>query len=325
MATSWVGLILAVVFVAVVFRHLGQLQAELRRMAGAQDDLRREMHRGREASLLQIADAAQALRGDIGQTQRALAEVRALEQGRGRQMEQAADALRRLEAVIAGSSARGAAGENILSRAFAQLPPDLLAVNLACGSKVVEYALRLPGGRVLPIDSKWTSAGALERLETADDPVERRRLVEQVGRDVRGRAREIAKYLDPERTLGLGVLAVPDAAYAWVADVHADVYRDGVLVVPYSLALQYVLALYRLTARFGTVFDADRLALGVQSVSDNLRRMDEELEGRLSRGLVQVSNARDALRTHLAEAQRTAARLGQVAESETAVAAGPPD
>src|SRR6185436_3301700 len=146
---------------------------------------------------LQVADATQTLRGDIGQAQRALAEVRALEQGRARQMEQAAEALRRVEAVIAGSSSRGAAGENILSRAFAQLPPDLLEVNLACGSKVVEYALRLPGGRVLPIDSKWTSAGALERLETTDDPVERRRLVEHVGRDVRARAREIAKYLDP--------------------------------------------------------------------------------------------------------------------------------
>ena len=123
------------------------------------------MQRGREASLLQLADAAQGIRGELGQAQRALAEVKALEQGRARQMEQAADSLRRLEAVVAGSSTRGAAGENILARALGQLPPDLLEINVAFGNKVVEYALRLPGGRYLPIDSKWTSVAPLERLE----------------------------------------------------------------------------------------------------------------------------------------------------------------
>ena len=153
------------------------------------------------------------IRGEIGAAQKALAEVKALEQGRARQMEQAADTLRRLESVVAGSSTRGAAGENILARALAQLPPDMLEVNVAFGNKIVEYALRLPGGRLLPIDSKWTSVPALERLAETDDPVERRKLQEQVVRDVRGRVREMSKYLDPERTLSLAILAVPDAVY----------------------------------------------------------------------------------------------------------------
>lgn len=292
-----------------VARNLGQLQGELGRLARVQDDLRQDVQRGREASLLQLAEAAQGIRGELGLAQRALAEVKALEQGRARQMDLAAESIRRLEAVVAGSGTRGAAGENILSRALAQLPPDLIEVNVAFGNKCVEYALRLPGGRYLPIDSKWTSVASLEKLDIVDDMASRKKLVEQITRDVRGKIRDMMKYLDPERTLALGLLAVPDAVYAAAPEAHGEGYREGVLVVPYSLALPYVLALYRLVARFGGSVDTDQLAARVRSLTECLRRMDEELEGRLSKGLVQVQNARDALRDQVGTAQRTAAQL----------------
>ncbi|HUG53006.1 MAG TPA: DNA recombination protein RmuC [Vicinamibacteria bacterium] len=295
---------------------LGRLQADLTRLSRAQDDLRQEMGRGREASLLQLSDVAQGLRGEIGQAQRALAEVKAIEQGRARQMEQASDSLRRLEAVVAGSSTRGAAGENILARALAQLPADLLEVNVSFGNKVVEYALRLPGGRFLPIDSKWTSVGLVERLEAADQPLDRKRLVDQIARDVRGRIREMGKYLDPERTLSLGLLAVPDAVYEAAPEAHGEGYRAGVLVVPYSLALPYVLALYRLTIRFGCAVDTDQLADRIRGLEETLRQIDEEVEGRLSRGLVQAGNARDSLRDHVVEARRATQKLLLAAEAE---------
>src|SRR5262249_42393688 len=137
---------------------LERLQAELSHVGRTQETLRLGVHRGREASLRELPEAAPGVPGGVGQGQRGLAAGDAGEQGRGRQMDVAADSIRRLEAVIAGSGTRGAAGENVLLRALAQLPPDLLELNVAFGAKVVEYALRLPGGRYLPIDSKWTSA-----------------------------------------------------------------------------------------------------------------------------------------------------------------------
>jgi DNA recombination protein RmuC len=299
-------------------RTLGQLHSEVARLGRAHEELRAEVSRGREASLMQVAEATQGLRGEIGAAQRALAEVKALEQGRARQMEQAADSLRRLEAVVAGSGTRGAAGENILAGALSQLPPDLLETNVAFGSKVVEYALRLPGGRFLPVDSKWTSVASLERLAETDDPQERRQLGEQVARDVRSRIRDMVKYLDPERTLSLGLLAVPDAAYAAAAGIPAEGYREGVLVVPYSLALPYLLALYRLAVRFGSTVDTDQLASRLRSLDDALRRLDDEVEGRLSRGLVQIQNARDEMRDRVADALRTTDRLLRVTDVEGA-------
>jgi DNA recombination protein RmuC len=310
------ALALAVVCVAACLLLLLRGLVVLDRVSLGQQELHLELQRGREVSLRDLARAAEGIRGEISGAQRVLAEVRVLEQSRVRQMDQAADSLRRLEAVVAGSSSRGAAGENILARALAQLPPDMLERDAPFGSRQVEYALRLPGGRLLPIDSKWTSASSLERLQDAEDPAERRRLQEQVVREVRAKAREVAKYLDPERTLCLGILAVPDAVHAAAAEAHAEGHRDGVLVVPYSLVLPFALAVYRLSLRFGA-FEAESLASRVRLLDDALRRIEEETEGRLSRGLVQVQNARDGLREHVADARRETNRLLHAAEDPT--------
>jgi DNA recombination protein RmuC len=311
-------LVAVVAATAVLSRPLVQLQGELARLARNQEDLRQDMQRGREASILQLSETAKDLRGEIGHAQKALAEVKALEQGRARQLDQAADSLKRLEAVVAGSSTRGAAGENILARALAQLPPDLLEINVAFGSRIVEYALRLPGGRILPIDSKWTSAALLERLDTvaAEQPQERKRLLDQVVRDLRAKIRDMTKYLDPERTMSLGLLAVPDAVYVAAPEAHGEGYREGVLVVPYSLALPYVLALYRLSVRFGCAVDTDQLAARLRQLEEILHRSADEVESRLSRGLVQAENARDALRDNLLEARRATERLLRTAADE---------
>src|SRR5260370_8656246 len=78
--------------------------------------------------------------------------------------DEARSSLKRLESVIAGSSTRGAAGENILEEVLKHLPPEMLQRNVWVGGKVVELALQLPGGKLLPIDSKWVSSGALDQL-----------------------------------------------------------------------------------------------------------------------------------------------------------------
>ncbi len=293
---------------------LDRIQGDVVRLASRQDELRLEVQRGREASLLKLAETTSGIRGELGQAQKTLAEVKALEQGRARQADVAADSLRRLEAVLAGSASRGLAGENLLARALLQLPPDLLEVNAAFGGKVVEYALRLPGGRLLPIDSKWTSVVLLEQWEDAS-PGERKRLAEEIGRDVKAKTREMAKYLDPERTLALGLVAVPDAVHEAAPEALVEGFRQGVLVVPYSLALPYVLGIYRLAVRFGAGAASSELPARLRNLEEALRRAEDEVESRLSRALVQLGNGRDALREHLSTARRNADRLGETVET----------
>ncbi len=295
---------------------LHRLQDEVARLAQLQDAARQEVSRSREAALVKLAEATQGIRGEIGSAHRTLAEVKALEHGRARQMDGAAESLRRLEAVLAGSASRGAAGENLVARALLQLPPDLLEINAAFGGKVVEFALRLPGGRLLPIDSKWPSLALLEAWTDAA-PSERRRLAEEIGRDLRGRVKEMAKYLDPERTLALGLVAVPDAVSEAAPEAQIEAFRQGVLVVPYSLALAYVLGLYRLATRFLATANLEAFPALVADLEETLHRAEEEIESRLSRAAVQLGNSRDALREAVSRARRTAERLSG------AVAVGP--
>ena len=63
------------------------------------------------------------------------------------------------------------------------------------------------------------------------------------------------------------------------------------------------------------------IARGAKALDESLRRAGDEVEGRLSRGLVQAQNARDALREQVLAAQGTAARLLKQAESADAFAA----
>src|SRR5919201_2171085 len=117
----------------------------------------------------QDQDSATAdVRERLARTQEAVEGFRAALWARQQVDDEALRSLRRLESVIAGSSTRGAAGENILDEAIRHLPADMLQRNAWVGGKVVEFAIRLPGAKLLPIDSKWTATPGLEALAEAD-------------------------------------------------------------------------------------------------------------------------------------------------------------
>ena len=157
-----------------------------------------------------------------------------------------------------------------------------------------------------PSTASGRASASLERLDAPDAArQERKRLVEQVVRDVRGRITEMSEvprsraHAEPRPARRARTPSTPRRPRRTPTG-----YREGVLVVPYSLALPYVLALYRLTLRFGCAVDTDQLADRLRAPRRVLRKLDEEVEGRLSRGLVQLENSREALRDHLGEARR---------------------
>jgi hypothetical protein len=116
------------------------------------------------------------------------------------------------------------------------------------------------------------------------------------------------------------MLAVPDAVHAAVPETHAEGWREGILVVPYSLALPFVLVLYRLAVRLGAAPEGEELHARLARLAEGLRRMDEAVEGRMSRALVQLANARDDLRAELGRARRTAEHLASKGEASELVA-----
>jgi DNA recombination protein RmuC len=326
-----------------VARELGQLTADLRGLAQQQEAVRGEVGQTQltlakvaeqagqttlaQAALAQslsrlqesfqstLTTAQSALGQEISQTREMLGRLQAEEQERAKSLEAARESLLSLERVLAGSKSRGTAGENIVAAILTQLPPELREVNLTIGGKTVEFALRLPRDKYLPIDSKWTSAEDLKRLGEVEDEAARRRLIQTIQRDVQKKVEEVTKYLDPEKTLRLGVVALPDAVYEHCLPVHAEAYRQGVILIGYSQAIPFLLAFLQLTLRFGTEVDTARLSAALTDITDALGRMDRELEGRFADALTRLRNSREELGAQLARARQNAAALAQPTEA----------
>jgi DNA recombination protein RmuC len=264
------------------------------------------------ARLDRLADALgrqslddQALRQGLVDTRRAVDDLRARDEERRERDEESRAAIRRLETTFLGAATRGAVGENVVWEALSVLPPDMVDTGFRVNGKQVEFALRLPDGRRLPVDSKWAGVAEIEALEEAEGP-DRQRLAGSVERLVAGRAREVAKYLDPSLTAPFAVAAVPDAAYGVLRRAHLEAYGDRVLLVPYSGALPVLLALYALCCRLGV--DAADVGALVSEVEGALAAIERDLENRVERGAQMTQNAAAEIRVQIGRARGAAAR-----------------
>ena len=294
-------------------RTLQSIQHSLANVPGAQlssglasvhsEQARLAQELGRTANAVNVLQHAQQ---SVDAAVRALASqavVRAESDAQSREL------LERLELVIAGSFHRGAAGENLLSEVLAILPPGMLERDVRVNGGVVEFAIRLPGGKFVPIDSKWPAAGLLERLSNESDPGRRDAMVRELERQVSAKAEEVAKYLDPDRTLLIGVAALPDAVYQLCRTTHAQAFRRGVILVPYSMAVPYVLSMIVLIARFGGALDTSRVRSALAKVDATLHDLEESIESHMTRGLTMLSNAVQNQRSGIAECRSMVAAL----------------
>jgi len=206
--------------------------------------------------------------------------------------EDARASLKRLEHVIAGSSSRGAAGEHILEEALRHLPPEMLQRNVWVGGKVVELALRLPGGKLLPMDSKWVSSVALEQLaEPGLDANRRAQLTGQVEREVERRVREVSQYIDPSITSPFALAVIPDAAYDVCRSAIVSAHSRHVMVVGYAMALPYLLTLYQLHLQFARTVDMEKLQSALIDIERQVDVLEGILENRVQRSLTVLQNA----------------------------------
>jgi hypothetical protein len=269
--------------------------------------LRRRSPTDVEVQLARLADAVNRqahdgsdLRGDLGRAREILEALRAGGEARRRAEEQAWAVVHRLEAVLVGGAARGRAGENVLEEALSTLPPTLLVRDFAVGGKRVEFALVLPDGRRLPVDSKWTAIAELEALRSEEDPRRRSALVRRIEEEVGRRAREVAGYLEPTLTTPFAVACVPDAAFAVCRKAHAEAFARGVVLVPYGTALPVVLALFALAERFG---DAGDLQGALVEMEASLGRIESALENKVVRATTMLHNAAHEVRTDLSRAR----------------------
>ena len=308
--------------VAVLLRE--RVREAARAAVPATPDPRIEALRGaldsQQVRLDRIADALreraagdEAVRDGLDRA-RALLEVsRAREEERRERDDETRTAVRRLETVLAGAGGRGAAGENVVREALNLLPPDMLDPGFQVNGGTVEFALVLPDGKRLPVDSKLSCSDDVAALGVAEG-LERRRICDRIEKTVAARAKEVARYLDLSLTTPFAVAAVPDAVYAVLRRAHHEAYRSGVLLVPYSSALPVVLALYRLCARL----DPGRSDVGpaLADLAAAVDAIERTLENFFERAATMTSNGASQVRVQLGKARGALALAREGADTE---------
>ena len=276
-------------------------------------ELRQRLDTG---GLTQESQAAE-IRERLAQTQSVVERLGSALVARQSIEDEARSSLKRLESVIAGSSTRGAAGENILEEVLKHLPPEMLQRNVWVGGKVVELALQLPGGKLLPIDSKWVSSGALEQLaEPGLDAPRRAQLTAQVEREVERRVREVSQYIDPASTSTFALAVIPDAAYDVCRGAIVGAHRRHVMVVGYAMALPYLLTLYQLHLQFARTVDMEKLQSALIDVERHLDTLEAILDNKLQRALTMLQNT-------YTEGKQVSAKIRSAAQSVQTAENGP--
>jgi DNA anti-recombination protein RmuC len=148
----------------------------------------------------------------------------------------------------------GQAGERIVVELLGIVPEDWLERNIRLGRGQVEFAVKMPGGYLIPLDSKFVAPELVAQLE--NETSGKQQLLEDAKKKLREklqeRAQEIGKYLTDPKVLGFGIAAVPDSVYDLCRDAFKTAAQSHrIVVVPYSLLLPFVLSLYLMAQRLG--------------------------------------------------------------------------
>jgi DNA recombination protein RmuC len=248
-----------------------------------------------------LSETTAAIRAELSHALQSLSALQSQAKARMETERQTAESIRRLEAILAGTQSKGAAGENILDVVFAKLPPDWQVRDFKVGNKTVEFGLRLPNNLILPIDSKWPATSLLERFAQCEDPGERIRIKERIVAASIAKAREVKKYIDPALTVNFGIAAVPDAVYDLCGGAQAEAFLLNVVMVSYSMFVPYLLLVFQTVLKTSQNIDLEKLDAQLRSARESVETLQEELEGRFSRALTMLGNSRNDMSLHLSK------------------------
>lgn len=188
---------------------------------------------------------------------------------------------RKIETALLGNKSRGEMGENVIYEALKQFPPDMIDINFKVNGRPVEYAIILSDGKRLPIDSKWIWVDDEKEISVLD--------VEKI---IARKAKEVMQYIDPTTTIPLAIAAVPDSIFSMCKQAHIKAYRENrVLIMPYSMTIPYVLALYALHKNYSRSIDVEALHNYLSEMNTSLNRLETVLENNIARSIAMTNNA----------------------------------
>lgn len=181
------------------------------------------------------------------------------------------DITQKHENILSGSQSKGVLGEKFVEEKLADLPHEWYDRKVQLSGGTVEFALKTPNKRWIPIDSQWTATDLLVKLEQSGNQSQKESLRTAAHQAVSIRAKEALKYLDKEKTLGFSIVAVPDSVFNLCVDIQAELASYSIVLVSYSLLVPYILLIVNQYLK--TIHSTD-----VLQSSEILRRVTAEIE-----------------------------------------------
>jgi len=238
-----------------------------------------------------------------------LEEVRKRDEIRREKEKEFLERIKRMDEILAGTSTKGLSGEEILSETFKKLPPEMIETNFKVGGKVVEFALILPNGKRIPIDSKWTATNLILKLEKEEDQEKRKEIIEEIEKEVISRIKEVRQYIDPSLTWSQAIAALPDSVFSVCKKAHLKAREENIILIPYSMVLPLLLYMYRLHLQYAISVDIENLQNHLLAISKNLDEMENILENKIYRGATMISNAYSDYKRYLSEIKSSIVKL----------------
>jgi DNA recombination protein RmuC len=231
------------------------------------------------------------LKEGIEKTRDLIEELRKSDEVRKEREREFLERIKRIDEIISGTSTKGMSGEEILRETFKKLPPEMIETNFQVRGKIVEFALVLPNGKRLPIDSKWVAGKLLLELEKETNQEKRKEIIEEIEKEVIRRIKEVKQYIDPDLTWSQAIAAIPDSVYAVCRNAHLKAREENVILMPYSMVLPLLLYIYRFHLQYAISLDIENLQNHLLSITKNLDEMENILENKVNKGVTMVSNA----------------------------------
>ncbi len=263
--------------------ELRQMREDLRALLGGQGESQGR-ERSLETSVRQLLERLERLRAQWEEDRRE----------KDKKAEAQTELVRKVAGVLLGSKSAGLLGENIVAEQMKKLLPNWIVTNFKLGNQTVEFALKLFDGRIIPIDSKVVAVDKLRRLSETTDEEAKKKLAQEINRDLEKKVKEVARYLDPPRTYHKAIMAVPEAAYELLdLKVQEAAFRSNLYLTPYSMLAPLLLTILEIERKSQATLSQQQVEAFLSNLRKDLYELRGLLDDSVAKGSKMISNAYD--------------------------------
>jgi len=196
----------------------------------------------------------------------------------GRHYDELEKDVKSIQTVMVGSYSKGKMGEQALETALKLLSQmGRVKTKVPLGGGVVEYAVVLYDGKVLPIDSKFVANKELDRMNNDDTKLEDKAdLARTIRRKVQDKIPEVQRYIDPDKTIPMAVLAIPDSVMELVTDLVPEAASKGIILLGYSGILQLIPYFIKIYGSFALAKDAKKLQQCIETIQQQVNSLSDD-------------------------------------------------